>query len=204
MLCYGFPLKGSAWSAKDSPSNAPLAPCGLGRSQSMSQSIMSIPTQPIKTQSITFLISKHVTPYRTCDGTCYPGVSTPQIQSLANSSTTCHDDINHLHHSNHGSNYNIDPHMAKSHLDGSKITTLSQRHEPNSTSQKMEDLHDTHDCRVKQIYPDIIPNPKGIQQIFNLRNTCNSVTRGRKHIGSTCLRNTCLTSHLLLLKIFSS
>jgi hypothetical protein len=27
----------------------------------------------------------------------------------------------------------------------------------------MEDLYDTHDCRAKQIYPDTIPNPKGIK-----------------------------------------
>jgi hypothetical protein len=32
MLCYGFPSKGPACSAKDSPSKAPLAPCGPGRS----------------------------------------------------------------------------------------------------------------------------------------------------------------------------
>jgi hypothetical protein len=30
MLCYGFPNKGSACSAKDSPAKVPLAPCGLG------------------------------------------------------------------------------------------------------------------------------------------------------------------------------
>jgi hypothetical protein len=28
VLCYGFPNKGPACNAKDSPANAPLAPCG--------------------------------------------------------------------------------------------------------------------------------------------------------------------------------
>jgi hypothetical protein len=65
---------------------------------------------------IVFLISKQVVPYRTCDGTCYPGVPTPKIQSLADSSTTCHDGINHLYHSIHCSNHIIDPHTRSSHI----------------------------------------------------------------------------------------
>jgi hypothetical protein len=52
--------------------------------------------------------------------------------------------------------------MARSHLDGWK-TKLSQRDKPNSTSQIMEDLYDAHDYRAKQIYPQKIPNPKGIK-----------------------------------------
>jgi hypothetical protein len=51
------------------------------------------------TQPIPFLISKEVIPYRTNSGTCCPGVSTLKIRSIADSSTTWHDDINHLHHS---------------------------------------------------------------------------------------------------------
>jgi hypothetical protein len=92
------------------------------------------------TQSIVFLISRQVIPYRTPGGTCCPGVSTPNIGSLADSSTTCHDSINHLHQFNHCSNHNIDPHTVNSHLDGWKTTTLSQRHKPNSTSQRIERL----------------------------------------------------------------
>jgi hypothetical protein len=42
------------------------------------------------TQPIVFLISKQAIPYRTCGGTCCPGVSTPKIQSLADSSMTNH------------------------------------------------------------------------------------------------------------------
>jgi hypothetical protein len=70
------------------------------------------------TQAISFLISKQIIPCWTSGGTCCPGVSTPKIRSLANSSTTCHDGINHLQHSNRCSNHSIDPHMINSHLDG--------------------------------------------------------------------------------------
>jgi hypothetical protein len=110
-----------------------------------------------------FLISKQVVPYQTCGGICCLGVSTPKIQSLVNSSITCHDGINHLHHSIHCSNHNIDPHTVKSHLNGWETTTLSQRHKSYSTSQRIKDLYDTQDCMAKQIYRDTNPNPKGIK-----------------------------------------
>jgi hypothetical protein len=42
------------------------------------------------THPIAYLISKQVVPYRTHAGTCCPGVSTPKIRSLANSSMTNH------------------------------------------------------------------------------------------------------------------
>jgi hypothetical protein len=92
------------------------------------------------TQHIAYLISKQVVPYRTRGGTCCPGGPTPKIQSIEDSSTTCHDGINHLHHSNRCSNHSIDPHMVILHLDRWKTTTLSQRHKPNSISQRMERL----------------------------------------------------------------
>jgi hypothetical protein len=41
-------------------------------------------------QPIAYLIRKQVIPYRTCGGTCCPGVSTPKIRSLADSSMTNH------------------------------------------------------------------------------------------------------------------
>jgi hypothetical protein len=78
------------------------------------------------TLPIVYLISKQVIPYQTCGGTCCPRMSTPKIRSLEDSSTTCHDGINHLHHAKHYSNHNIDPHMVISHLNGWKTTTLSQ------------------------------------------------------------------------------
>jgi hypothetical protein len=42
------------------------------------------------TQPIARLISKQAIPYRTRGGICYPGVCTPKIQSLADSSLTNH------------------------------------------------------------------------------------------------------------------
>jgi hypothetical protein len=42
------------------------------------------------TQPIGYLISKQVIPYRTRGGTCCPAVSTPKIQSIADSSMTSH------------------------------------------------------------------------------------------------------------------
>jgi hypothetical protein len=140
-----------------------------------------------------FLISQQPVTYRTYGGTCCSGVSTPKTWSLADLSTTCHDEINHLHPSNHCSNHSIDPHHG--HLTSQEIEdqTLSQRHKPNSASYKMEDLYDsqTNDCRAKQFY-NHKPNPIGIQGIGNQINESNCITRGRKHIGSTWSRNTCL------------
>jgi hypothetical protein len=76
------------------------------------------------TLHILFLISKQVVPYLTHDGTCCPGVFTRKIRSLVDLSTTCHNGINHLYHSNHYSNHSINPHTVNSHLDGWKTTTL--------------------------------------------------------------------------------
>jgi hypothetical protein len=42
------------------------------------------------TQTIAYLISMQVVPYRTRGGTCCPGVSTPMTRSLANSRMTNH------------------------------------------------------------------------------------------------------------------
>jgi hypothetical protein len=138
------PAKGPACSAKDFLVKGPS--CTMWFKQvtkyvtCMTQRMMHIPTQPSKTQPIAFLISKEVVPYRTRRGTCCPGVSTLKIWSLAYSSTTCHDGINHLHHSNRCSNHRIDPHTVISHIDGWKTTTISQRHKPNSTSQRTKIL----------------------------------------------------------------
>jgi hypothetical protein len=124
--------------------------------QSQSQSMMPIPTQPTNPHSteqdtppIVFLISKQVILYRTRGSTCCPGVSTPKIRSLVDSSTTYHDGTSHLHHSNHCSNHIIDLHTVNSHLDRCKTTSLLQRHKPNSTPQRMDDLYDTHDYMTK-------------------------------------------------------
>jgi hypothetical protein len=73
---------------------APFAPCGLCSSHRMSQRLVTqtgaIPTQPSVTQPIAYLISKQAVLYQTRGGTCCPGVSTPKIWSLVDSSITSH------------------------------------------------------------------------------------------------------------------
>jgi hypothetical protein len=93
------------------------------------------------TWPIAHLISKQSVPYRTCGGTCCPGVSTPKIRSLADSSMVGHITLRNPTISTFQpcSNHNIDSHHGQ-------ITSWrmcdhrSQRHKPNSTSQRMERL----------------------------------------------------------------
>jgi hypothetical protein len=153
MSCFATysPTKGPACSVKVSPTKGPSYTMWVRHFTKYVTKYDAIPHSTEQgTLPIVFLIRKQVVPYQTRDGTCCPGVSTPKIRSLADSSTTCHDGIDHLHHSNHYSNHSIDPHTVTSHLDEWKTTTLSQRHNPNLTSQRMEDLYDTHDCMTRQ------------------------------------------------------
>jgi hypothetical protein len=149
MSCFTTvsPTKGPACSAKISPTKGPSCTTWV-------RNFTNYDANPHSTKQdmlpVVFLISKPVIPYRTHGGTCCPGLSTPKIRSLAESSTTCHDGINHLRHSDHCSNECIDPHMVNSHLNGWNIITPSQRHNPYSTSQRMEYLHDTHDYMAKR------------------------------------------------------
>jgi hypothetical protein len=84
LQCWGFPH-----------TVAPFAPCGSGsshrRSQKTGHTDMSHP-HSIKhdTQPIAYLNSKQTVPYWTRGGTYCPGVSTPKIRSLADSSITSH------------------------------------------------------------------------------------------------------------------
>jgi hypothetical protein len=130
MLCYNFPNKWFLLVVLRFPTQtSPLAPCGSGDSQSIVTKFDVIPHSTEQdTQPIAFLVSRQAIPYQTCGGICCPGVSSPKTRSLANSSTTRHDGINHLHHSNHCSNHSFNPHTVNSHLDGWTTTTLSQRH----------------------------------------------------------------------------
>jgi hypothetical protein len=131
MSCFAMdsPSKDPTCSAKDFPAKDPSSTMWFRQNTKyvtcMTQRRRHIPTQLSKTQPTTFLISKQVVPYWTRGGTCCPEVSTPKIRSFVDLSTTRHDGINHLHHSNRCSNHSIDPHTVKSHLDGWKITTLS-------------------------------------------------------------------------------
>jgi hypothetical protein len=63
---------------------APLEPCGL-----VGIAILVLLIQQEKLTRA-FLISQQVVPYQTHGGTCCPGVSTPTIWSLADSSMTNH------------------------------------------------------------------------------------------------------------------
>jgi hypothetical protein len=81
MSCFaiGFPILGTT----EYP-QAPLAPCDLVGIE------ISVPLIQQDKLTRAFLISQQVVPYRTCGGTCCPGVSTPTIQSLVDSSMTIH------------------------------------------------------------------------------------------------------------------
>jgi hypothetical protein len=72
MLCYGFPSKGPACSAKDSPAKTPLAPCGSGIfTKYVTRYVTKYDTKSDDnphsteqdTQPITFLISRQAVPY---------------------------------------------------------------------------------------------------------------------------------------------
>jgi hypothetical protein len=147
MSCFATdsPLKGLAYSVMDSPEKGPTRTMWF---RQITKYVTKYDTKnddnphstEQDTQTIPFLISRQAVPYWTHGGTCCPRVSTPKIRSLVDLSATCHDGLNHLHHSNHCSNHNIDLLTINSHLDGWKTITLSQRHKPNSTSQRMDRL----------------------------------------------------------------
>jgi hypothetical protein len=120
------PVKTPAYSAKDSPVKGPSYSVWFRQITKYDTKNDVNPHSTEKdTQLIAFIIRKQAVPYWIRGGTCCPGGSPPKIRSLVNSSTTCHDSINHLHHSNRCSNHIIDPHTFNSHLDGWKTTTLS-------------------------------------------------------------------------------
>jgi hypothetical protein len=145
MLCYSFPNKRPRLLAKVSPTKGPSCTMWV---RCFTKYEANLHSTEQDTLPIVFLISKQVIPYRTLGVTYCSVISTSKIRSLADSGSTCHDGINHLHHSNHYSNHNIYPHTVASHLDGWKTTTVSQRHKPNSTSQRMEDLYDTQNYKL--------------------------------------------------------
>jgi hypothetical protein len=77
--CYGFPVLGTTEYPQD-----PLAPCSLVG--------IAIQVPLIQQDKLTraFLVSQQAVAYRTRGGTCCPGVSTPMIRSLPDSSMTNH------------------------------------------------------------------------------------------------------------------
>jgi hypothetical protein len=149
MLCYGFPNKQSPLAVlRFFCTNVPS--CTLWFRQitvwwKIGHKVWCHPhSTEHDTQSIPYLISKQADPYRTCGGTCCPEVSTPKIQPLADLSTTCHDSISHLHHSDHCSNHIIDPHHGQ-------IT--SRRMEDQTLTKTQAKLNITNDERP--VYMDL-------------------------------------------------
>jgi hypothetical protein len=104
------------------------------------------------TQPTRYLISKQTISYQTHGGTCYPGVSTPKIRTLADLSKTNHitwwnptvSTIPTLLKPHHRSS----PRSNHSSTDGrpflTKDTSQTQHH------KGWKDLYDTHDCMAKQ------------------------------------------------------
>jgi hypothetical protein len=78
-FAIGFPILGTI----EYP-HAPLVPCNL-----VGIDILVLLIQQDKLTRA-FLINQQGVPYRTHGDTCCPGVSTPTIQSLADSSMTIH------------------------------------------------------------------------------------------------------------------
>jgi hypothetical protein len=122
---------GPAYSAKVSRTNCPTCTLWV---KCFTKYDANLHSTEQDTLPIVLLISKQAILYQTHGDTCCPRVSTPKIQFLPDSSTTYHDGINNLYHSNHCLNHSIDPHMVILHLNGWKTTTLSQIHKPNLIS----------------------------------------------------------------------
>jgi hypothetical protein len=79
-------------------------------------------------------ISKQVIPYRTRDDTCYPGMSTPKIQSLADSSMT---------------NHNTWRNPTVSTISNLAQTTASNLNHSHLTPRWMEDQYSQHSTQAK-------------------------------------------------------
>jgi hypothetical protein len=112
----------------------------------------TLPTAP--------LISKQAVPYWTREGTYCPGVSTPRIQSLADSSKTNHitwriPTLSTIPTFAQTTTSNLTTII--SHHERWKTNTLGVQHKPKLNIINMEDLYDTQDCRAKQNYPSIKP-----------------------------------------------
>jgi hypothetical protein len=86
MRCYGFPMtRVPAYSAKNSSWLKSL----LHLVDQITFCVFPHTTEQ-DSQHIASLISKQVALYQICGDTCYPGVSTPKIRSLADLSMTNH------------------------------------------------------------------------------------------------------------------
>jgi hypothetical protein len=92
-------------------------------------------------QPIASLISKQAVSYRTCGGTCCPGVSTPKTRSLAYSSMTNHNTRQNPTVSTiptHAQTTVSNLTTVTSHHDGWKTNTLNTQHKSKLNIIKME------------------------------------------------------------------
>jgi hypothetical protein len=147
------------------------------------------------TQPIVFLISKQVVPYRTCGGTCCPGVSTPKIQSLVDSSMT-----------NHISWWNptistIPTFLKPQHRSSPRSNHISTFERPSltKTQAKLNITKDVKTCttlmtawlsKTNQVWTQIL-SMRLSHNIKACRPMC-ILEREREHIGSIWSRVTCL------------
>jgi hypothetical protein len=152
----------------------------------------------------TSLISKQAVPYRTHGGTCCPGVSTPKIWSLADSSMTNHKPWR----SQPSAAFQtlLKPHYRTSPLSPHLTTDGRPTHSTQAKLNiiKMERLV----WWLKTVGLSNTTNHKNsILKYEGLGNQLMHVvvyTRERKHIRTKWSRGTSLASHLLLLRVFSS
>jgi hypothetical protein len=142
MLCYGFP--------------GPRVPTSSAKVSSWLKPLLHLVDQITScifphtaeqdSQPTAALISKQDVPYRSCSGTCCPGVSTPKTRSLADSSMTIHITWQNLTVSTiptHAQTTASILTTVNSHHDGWKTNTLNtntsqtQHHKDGKTCKKL-------------------------------------------------------------------
>jgi hypothetical protein len=161
MLCYGFPHKLALLAVLRFPAQSgPFCTMWFRQftknATKMGHKDRSHPhSTEHDTHPIAYLISKQAVPYQTRRGTYCPGGSTPEIQSLADSSMTSHvtcRNSNRLHHSNLAQTTASILTRVNSHLDGWE--TISHKDTSETQHHKgWKDLYDSHDCMAKHNYP---------------------------------------------------
>jgi hypothetical protein len=160
MLCYGFPHKVAPLAVLRFPTQSgPFCTMWFRQfTKNVTKTGYTNRSHPHSTehdtQPIAYLISKLAVPYRTCGGTCCPGVSTPKTRSLADSSMTSHITwrnatistiptlLKPQHRSSPGSN-----HISTDGRPSLTDTSQTLHH------KGWKDLYDSHDCMAKHNYP---------------------------------------------------
>jgi hypothetical protein len=158
------------------------------------------------TQPTSYLISKQAIPYQTRGGTCCRGVSTPKIQSLADSSMT-----NHITWRN--PTISTIPALLKlQHQSSPRSDHISTDGRPSltKTQAKLNITKDGKTCTTLMTTWLSITNQVWTQILrmrlrYNIK-ACRpmcTLDKEREHIGSIWSRVTCLASCLLWLRVLS-